>query len=338
MRGAEATISVTFAGWAVLSVHLRMKASLPVLLVASLFATPAAVVTAAIERNVEKSFTVTGPGTLRVETQGGEIRVSPSSDDSVVRITAKQRIRASTDAEADELLKKLELGFEQNGNDVRVVSRYERQTSRFRFGSWPPVNVDVVVTVPAGFATDLHTSGGGITIGDLKGKVNARTSGGPIILGKLGGSVDAHTSGGNISLEEAVGPVDLETSGGNISVGRVAGAADLSTSGGNIRIDSATSAMRAKTSGGNIRAAITGPLTEDCTLTTSGGSVRVTVDKSAAFRLDASSSGGGVDAEGLTLTLEKSSQGRGRLAGDVNGGGKVLKLRSSGGGVVVRAN
>jgi hypothetical protein len=66
--------------------------------------------------------------------------------------------------------------------------------------------------------------------------------------------------------------------------------------------------------------------------------VSVTVDRQAAFRLDASTSGGGIDATGLTLTLENASRDRGRLAGAVNGGGPLLKLRTSGGGITVRAN
>jgi hypothetical protein len=255
-----------------------------------------------------------------------------------VRIVAKQRINATTEAEADELLKKLELTFEQNGNDVRVSSKYERQPPGIRFRSWPPVNVDLEITVPPAFATDLNTSGGAITVGNLTGKADVRTSGGTIKLGKMGGPVDARTSGGSISLEEARGPAELKTSGGNISVGRVAGPADLSTSGGSIKIDAVSSSLRAHTSGGSIRANITGPLTEECSLTTSGGSVSVTVDKTAAFRLDASTSGGGVDASGLTIALEKSTRDRGRLAGTVNGGGPMLKLRSSGGGISVRAN
>lgn len=314
-----------------------MNSSLRFLLAAGLLASSAIVASAAIERTVEKSFPVSGAGTLRVETQGGAIRVTPSNE-SAVRVVARQKIRASTDTEADELLKKLELTFEQNGNDVRVVSKYERRPSGFRFGSWPPVNVDIEVTLPANFATELNTSGGSITVGDLAGKVNVRTSGGSIKLGKMGGQVDARTSGGSITLDEATGPVDLDTSGGNISVGRVAGPAKLSTSGGNISIDSATAALRAHTSGGNIRAAIAGPLKEDCSLNTSGGNIRLTVDKSAAFRLDASTSGGGVDVEGLALTGENVSKSRSRLAGDVNGGGPLLKVRSSGGGVSVRAN
>jgi hypothetical protein len=296
-----------------------MNSTARLLFAVGLMSASALVSHARIERTVEKNFNVAGVGTLRVETHGGEIRVAPSSD-SVVRITARQRINANSEAEADELLQKLELTFDQSGSDVRVVSKYEKRPSGFRFGSWPPVQVDIVVTVPAGFATELNTSGGAITVGDLKGRADVRTSGGSIRLGKMGGEVEARTSGGNIT------------------VGRVAGSADLSTSGGNISIESVVSALRADTSGGNIRAKVVGPLKDDCLLSTSGGSVRVGVDKTAAFKLEASTSGGDVDADGLTLTVESSNRNRSKLAGTVNGGGPLLKLRSSGGGIVLRAN
>lgn len=292
---------------------------------------------AKIERVVEKTFTVQPGGTLHVSTQGGEVRVTPALD-GVVKVTARERIRANSDAEADDILKKLDLTIEQTGNDVSASAKYESQPIGFHFGSWPPVNVDFIVSVPASFAADLHTSGGGIAVGDLSGKVNARTSGGGIKLGKLGGEVEARTSGGGISLDESHGAASLHTSGGSINVGRVDGPAELSTSGGGIKIDSVQGAVHASTSGGSVRAGIAGPLKEDCVLSTSGGSVKVNVDKAAAFRLDASTSGGDVDAEGITITMEKSNRSRSRLAGSVNGGGPLLKLRSSGGDIVVRTN
>ena len=314
-----------------------MKNSLRLLFAAGFAAASFSIAHAAIERVVEKTFPVTGAGSVYVETSGGGIRVVPS-DESVVRVKAKQRIRAGSEAEADDLLKKLELTLEQQGNDVRAVAKYEPRALGFSFGSWPPVQVDFEISVPSSFATDLHTSGGGITVGDLAGKANLRTSGGSIKLGKMGGPVEARTSGGSITLAEARGPVELKTSGGNITAGRVAGPAELSTSGGSIKIESAEAQLRAHTSGGSIRAGINGALKDECSLTTSGGSVRVSVDKTTAFRLDASTSGGDVDAEGLTLTLEQGSRGRGRLAGAVNGGGPLLKLRASGGGISVRTH
>ena len=313
-----------------------MLISTRVLLLGAILVTPLFAATARIERKVEKTFHISGVGKVRLETMGGKLQVTPG-EGSVVTVTAVQKIKADSDSEADDLLKKLELTFEQSGNDVIAIAKYESRPSGFRFGSWPPVNVDFIVTVPASFGAELRTSGGAIEVGDLNGDVNARTSGGPIRLGKMGAEVTAHTSGGPITMSEARGPVDLETSGGNIKVGRVAGSAELSTSGGNIQIDSVENSLRAHTSGGSIRAGIHGPLKDDCILNTSGGSVTATIDKSAAFRLDASTSGGGVDAKGLTLTLDSNGSKRGRLSGLVNGGGPLLKLRSSGGNILVRS-
>ncbi|MES2695990.1 MAG: DUF4097 family beta strand repeat-containing protein [Verrucomicrobiota bacterium] len=306
-----------------------------ILSLVGLFSLSAVVAVAAIERTVEKTFAVAGAGTLRVETQAGAVRVTTSKE-NVVKISARQTIRAGSEREADELLQKLELTFDQSGNDLKVISKYEKKPSGWSFGSWPPVKVDIIVTVPASFAADLRTSGGDIAVGDLMGKLSARTSGGSIKLGKMGNEVDARTSGGNISLEDANGPVVLDTSGGNITAGRVAGSARLSTSGGNIKVDSAMGSLHANTSGGNIRAKIVGALKEDCSVTTSGGTVKVSVDKMAGFKLDASTSGGSVDISGLSV--ETTSKSRSKLAGNGNGGGPLLKVRSSGGSVEVAAN
>jgi hypothetical protein len=177
-----------------------------------------AVAHARIERVVEKNFTLAGPGTLHVETHGGQIVVERSGD-STVRIAARQKIRADSEREADELLKNLELTLEQDGNNVRASSKYAPRPAGFRALAWPPVQVDFVISVPAGFAANLNTSGGAIVVSDLDGAADVRTSGGSIKLGNMGGTVEARTSGGNISLEGARAAVKLRTSGGNISAG-----------------------------------------------------------------------------------------------------------------------
>ena len=289
---------------------------------------------AKIERIVEKTFTVQPGGLLKVDTQGGEIRVQTSAD-STVKVVAKQKIRANSEAEADEMLQKLTLTIEQNAEGVLAHARYEKKLEGFHWGSWPPVQVNFVVTVPVNYNVELRTSGGDIVVGNLNGKVFARTSGGDIGLGKISGEIDGGTSGGNVRLEEGLSGVKLGTSGGDIRVGRVVGAADLGTSGGNIEIKSVENSLHASTSGGDVSAGIAGALKGDCKLSTSGGRVRVNVDKAAAFDLDASTSGGDVDATGLTITIEKGGSGRSRLAGKVNGGGPELKLRSSGGDIIV---
>jgi hypothetical protein len=260
-----------------------------------------------------------------------------TSADNTVKVTARERIRASSEADADEILKKLTLDIGQSTDGVSASAKYEKQLVGFHWGSWPPVQVDFTVTVPVNYNVQLKTSGGDITVGNLNGKAYVRTSGGDITLGKISGDIDGGTSGGNVRLEEGSAEVKLGTSGGDIRVGRAVGPTDLGTSGGNIDIKSVENTLHAATSGGDVSAGIAGALKGDCKLSTSGGRVRVTVDQGVAFDLDAATSGGDVDATGLTITIEKGGSGRSRLSGKVNGGGPLLKLRSSGGDVIVQS-
>ena len=286
---------------------------------------------AKIDRVVEKSFTVAPGGTVRLESQGGNLEVRPGSGNEV-KVVARQRFRADSEDEADSIAKNLTLTIEQNGNDVEASARFGQGT--FRWGR-TPVSVDFIVTVPSTYNAELKTSGGNLHVGDLTGRVDGRTSGGNIEIGRVDGVVQIRTSGGNISVMEALRSVDANTSGGDIRVKRVVGEAKLHTSGGNIRVESATGVVQAETSGGNVSAQFADGVPSDCLLRTSGGNVSVTVPASAAFRLDASTSGGNVRADTLTMSIEEGQNGKSKLVAAVNGGGPLLKLRTSGGDVRV---
>ncbi|HYC69665.1 MAG TPA: DUF4097 family beta strand repeat-containing protein [Opitutaceae bacterium] len=309
-----------------------MKRLLAFLFLGALTALP---MSAKIVRTVEKTFFVKPGGSLRALTQGGDIIVR-TGDDGKVTVTARQTIRAETDAEADRLLEKLTLTIDEAGGDVTAEAKYERDRPSGWFRNWPPVSVDFIITVPLRYDAELRTSGGDIEVGSLIGMVKAHTSGGDIRLAKIDGDVDAHTSGGDISLREGTARAKVHTSGGDILIEKVAGPVDAGTSGGDIIIRSAASVVNAHTSGGDVRATLTSPFTADCSLGTSGGDVTVEFPKSSAFRLDANTSGGDVDASGLTITIERGGVGKSRLVGSVNGGGPLLKLRSSGGDINVR--
>lgn len=293
---------------------------------------------AKIERVIEKSFTVTPGGLLKIETQGGDIRVTSGPGDEV-KVVAKQHFRANSESEADEVAKQLSIQIEQSGSDVSAIAKYQgKRENKFWGGGWPPVQVEFVVTVPSKYRADLRTSGGDIRIGDLGGNAQLRTSGGDIVLDKIDGEVDAHTSGGDITIHEATRNAKAHTSGGDVRVGRVAGSAHLSTSGGDIRVEGASGVIEAETSGGDVSARFVDTISANCTLKTSGGDVTVSVSPSTAFRLDASTSGGNVRVSGLTLDIERGGNGKSSLVGASHGGGPELKLRTSGGDVRVAAN
>jgi hypothetical protein len=312
-----------------------MKSLTRILTLGLVLATPLAL-SAKITRTVEKTFTVQPGGNLKATTQGGDITVK-TSDNPEVRILVKQVIRASTEQEADEILSKLTLTMEQSGNDIIAESKYEKRGPGKWFGNWPPVSVSFEVTVPRNYNVNLNTSGGDIAVGSLSGNVRARTSGGDLEFARIDGDIDAGTSGGDIVLKEGTARAKLNTSGGDIAIDRAGGPTEVSTSGGDIRINSVAQLLSASTSGGDIHAAITESLKQDTVLSTSGGDVDVELVKGTGFQLDASTSGGDVNASGLTITIEKGGTGKSKLVGAVNGGGPLLKLRSSGGDVTVRS-
>ena len=313
-----------------------MKTLTRLLMLGVALAAPLAL-SAKITRTVEKTFAVSSGGNLKAATQGGDIKIR-TSDRPEVHILVTQVIRASSEREADEILSKLTLTLEQSGNDVTAESKYEKRGPGTWFGNWPPVSVSFVVTVPKNFNLRLNTSGGNIAVASLSGNVWARTSGGDLEFARIDGDIDAGTSGGDITLQDGTARAMLRTSGGDIEIDRAGGPTDVSTSGGDIRINSVAQLTSATTSGGDVHAVITEALKQDTLLSTSGGDVEVEMVKGAGFQLDASTSGGDVNASGLTITIEKGGTGKSKLVGAVNGGGHLLKLRSSGGDVTVRTN
>jgi hypothetical protein len=311
----------------------RMTHPYRLLSAALLVASTVSIASAKIDREVEKTFVVQPGMHLKVTTMAGNVTVN-SSGDTKVTIVAKEHIHADSEEEADDVLKKLDLSMELNGNDVVASASYGHSVG-LHFGNWPPVQVDFIVTVPSSASVDLKTSGGDIIVDDLDGSVEAHTSGGDIKLGTIGGEIEAATSGGNVVIAQARAKANLSTSGGNISAKRLLGPSDLRTSGGDIKIDDIENSLEAETSGGDVKAAFTGELKGDCKLSTSGGQVKAIVSKTAGFHLKASTSGGEVDAEGLTITIDHGGSGKSELSGEVNGGGPELKLHSSGGDIVV---
>lgn len=288
---------------------------------------------ASIDRVVEKTFQVKPDVRVVASTSGGNIEVGTSAD-PVVRIVAKEHIRAHTDAEADEILSNLDLRIEQVGDEVVAKAEYKGHWS-FSFGSWPPVSVELLVTAPRGASAELKTSGGDIVVGNLDGRINAHTSGGDLKLGRIGGKVEASTSGGGVQLEEGGSSANLSTSGGSILVGKLAGAGNLRTSGGRIQVDGATGPLDADTSGGSVHVVFAGPLKGDCSLSTSGGDIRATVGAETGVHIDAHTSGGSVSAPGLSIKIERS--GDSTLIGDAGGGGPTLRMRTSGGDIEINA-
>jgi Putative adhesin len=307
------------------------------LVLATVIAAPAF---ATIDREVQKDFTVKPGGELFVDTNGGPIEVTPSSD-SELHVTVHEHFRAGSESEADEIAKNnLEVKLEQSSTGVTVKTKCENKNegSFWNLFSHSNVWVDVAVAVPTHYNAKLKTSGGGIRVEKLDGELYANTSGGPIELGQVSGKIQAYTSGGGIRLADGNSDTKLSTSGGPIKVIKCRGNVDLNTSGGGIHVDSVSGQLHADTSGGGITVHFDAALTGDSSLETSGGGIEVSVPKDKGAHIDASTSGGGVRLSGLEVTIESGKLNSSSLKGNIAGGGPTLRLRTSGGGIEINAD
>jgi DUF4097 and DUF4098 domain-containing protein YvlB len=295
---------------------------------------------ASIERTVEKSFPVSEAQRLKLESFNGSIEIE-SSNDPVVAIKLVEKIDASSDEKADELLSHMELTFNNDSAGVTIIAKNQSKNSTGWFSRlfdhWGDNGIQLKwhIIVPASFNLELGTSGGSISVSDLKGTVKADTSGGSINLANIDGDVKADTSGGSITLKSGTGKAVLDTSGGSIRVGTCKGPLKADTSGGSISIAHAENTVHADTSGGGIDVAIFGPIkTSD--LDTSGGGIKIRVDSDASFDFRGDTSGGSVRCE-LPIEIHGKAESD-HLEGKVNGGGALLKADTSGGGIQVVKN
>lgn len=281
------------------------------------------------------SFDVSPGDRLVLDTEWGEVQVATHDDDTVEVIVEQAEALDLTSEQQDGTL--TIRGTRKDGGLVRWFLDWgDRPTFR--------------LTVPRRHDLSLRTAGGDIAVDDLDGELSAHTSGGSIAVEEVTGSLAVETSGGSIRIAAAGGTVTATTSGGAIALGPAGGDIEARTSGGAIRIEeaagrvaartsggsiavSAVGPIEARTSGGSIRATFSEPPDGDSSLRTSGGDIEVLLPEGAAIDIDAKTSGGRVVAD-LPVTVEGTLE-RSALRGAIGGGGPQLRLRTSGGSIVL---
>ena len=207
----------------------------------------------------------------------------------------------------------------------------------------------------------VRTGGGTIHIGSAKGKVIAESGGGNLVLvaGSQGASLQ--TGGGSIHVDKCTGEVKASTGGGGIELGEIGGGAQMDTGGGSIKISSATGPVKAGTGGGSIE--LWGVPTAH--VETGAGSVIAKFISSSGERSDSMLETGVGDitvylVPNINMTVRASIEAANghhivsdfpeikisseggqwtklvTAEGNLNGGGPVLKVRTTMGNIYIR--
>lgn len=272
---------------------------------------------AAGAKDFDERIEVEPGGRLRAELEGGSVEVESHGDDEV-RVEAQASGLGVRGA-----------GFElsRRGDEVHLKTNIGGV-----LGWLGSQRVRVRIRVPEEFSLDIRSGGGDIEIEEVEGDVTARTSGGSVRVSEVTGRVDLHTSGGPIDAEQIEGDVVARTSGGQIRAKEIEGEVDLETSGGPIEVHDVTGRVRARTSGGSISVRFSEAPSGE--IETSGGGIEVEIPEGEGLRLEAETSGGRVELD-RPLTMRGNVEPS-RIQAEINDGGELLRLRTSGGDIRVR--
>jgi hypothetical protein len=211
----------------------------------------------------------------------------------------------------------------------------------------------------------LETGGGNITIKSVKGQIHAETGGGNVLVlsGDQGAVVEA--GGGNVDIRRCLGRVKATTGGGSINLGDIGGPAEIETGGGSIRLTSAKGRVGANAGAGTIelygvpsarvetgaggimvKFVNTGAEHSDSMLETAAGDITVYIAADVAMNVRASVDLGNghhitSDFPDIHIASEGGQWGPRTInaEGKLNGGGPVLKVRTTTGDICFkRAN
>lgn len=284
----------------------------------------------AADDTFERSFAISEPLVLDVDTGSGSIEIrSGSGDEATIngKIKVQRGFLRGRPSNADELIQQ-----------VKENPPIEVDNGRLRIGHSldgklrDKLSISYEIVVPIGAEVIAATGSGSISVSDIAAPVDVHTGSGSVSLANITGSAKARTGSGSIRAEGIGGAFDGKSGSGSIYLEQTApGDVVVSTGSGSSNLISVTGAVRASSGSGRI--AVDGRQEGDWKLDTGSGSVRVSLPADAAFNLDAESNSGGIDID-HPLTVEGRISKK-HVIGTVRGGGPLLQIDTGSGRIRV---
>jgi hypothetical protein len=274
----------------------------------------------------EKTFQVSGPVNLEVQTRSGDITVrsGPAGTVSVrgrIFVGNRWLFGDRRSGEVHEIERNPPL--RQEGNSIRIDYVNVRD-----------IAVDYEITVPAETAVRAHTGSGDQTIEGVHGNADLQSGSGDMRLSRLTGDIHVQTGSGNVRGHEISGAVRGGAGSGDIELEETGpGDVDLHTGSGNITARGLNGTFRGEAGSGDITAE--GTQTGSWEIRTGSGNVHVRLPSNSAFEADLSTSSGTLDIGApITMTVQGRVQETSKsIHGQVRGGGPVLKVHTGSGDI-----
>jgi len=273
----------------------------------------------------ERTFQVSGPVDLEVQTHSGDIIVRSGPAGSV-SIRGKIYV-------GDHWL------FGSRSGDVGEIEqhppvRQDGNSIYIDYVNVRDISVDYEITVPEDTTIHSHSGSGDQTIEGTRGNVDLQSGSGDIKLARLTGEIRLQTGSGDVRAREISGAVRGGAGSGDIEIEETGrGDVDLHTGSGNITVRGIQGAFRAEAGSGDVTAE--GTQTGAWEIRTGSGNVHVRLPANAAFDANITTSSGTIDVDApITTTVQGRVQdSRKQIMGKVRGGGPQLTLRTASGDI-----
>lgn len=267
-----------------------------------------------------KSFKLERSAKLRIETSDANIRVTSCECSTVeARITA-QGWTIGGDG--------INIVDRQTGDRIDIEVRFPRQPFQI---SWRNRRVDIEIKAPRESDLDLHTGDGNVDVQGVKGTVLMHSGDGNINLSELQGTLKADTGDGNIDMLNVRGDLTLHTGDGNIDVTGIDGSLRAETGDGRVRVNGRFDVLDLRTGDGGIDAKATegSKLDANWRLNTGDGNLTLRLPATIAADVELETNDGSIDFD--MPVMVSGRQGKREVHGQINGGGKLLSLKTGDG-------
>jgi DUF4097 and DUF4098 domain-containing protein YvlB len=307
-------------------IHNQRRASIWTIAFVALLASGAALASTP-QGQFEKTFQVTGPVDLEVQTHSGDITVRSGPSGSVsIRgkiYVGDHWLFGNRHADVSDIEQNPPL--RQEGNNIRVDYVNARD-----------ISIDYEITVPADTTVRSHSGSGNQTIEGTRGDADLQSGSGDLRLTQVTGEVRIQTGSGNVRARDISGTVRGGAGSGDIEVAETGeGDIDLHTGSGNITARGVQGHLRLETGSGDVTAE--GKQAGDWSIHTGSGNIHVRLPEDAAFDADVSTSSGTLDVDApITMTVQgRVDDTHKQIKGKVRGGGPMLALHTGSGDIQI---
>ena len=271
----------------------------------------------------EKKFVVKPDGLLSFDADLAHGQVETGDFESV-RVQFMSYFKVATAEEVEDLQNKLSIEMSQTGNTVKVTVKFADQNQANR----DKIRLNFKVAIPRKFNLEMRT-GGGARVDDIDGTAKVSALGGALTMGNVSGSLTAASKGGSLTIGNVGADLEARCEGGMTKIGQVNGRVLLTAEGGSVWIKEAAIAIDATVNGGSVTTYLPKSPGSDCKITANGGGIDLRLGESIAVTIDAACTAGSIMSD-FKIAAKKGGTNSNQLKGDMNGGGPVLILRTTG--------